>query len=389
MQNFIFENPTKIIFGKNQINAVGKEVRRFGKNALLVYGQGSIKKNGIYDNVVRALQKATIAFTDFPGAAPNPVLSHAALGIETAKHIGADVILAVGGGSAIDTAKLIAAGVMADHAPHEFFTSRKKVTDALPLLTVATVSASASEMNASAVITNEQNRLKYTLTSPFLQPKVSVLDPTVLFSLRREYTAYSAVDITCHMLEGYFNNAEPKNSILQDRFVEGLLKTVMESTEIALKKPDDYHARANIMWSAVLGFNGLTTAGMGRTQFPAHMIGHTLSALYNTAHGATLSIILPAWLSYALDTKQARITRMAENVFGIPDDNTRNTAKIGIRRLKDWYASIGSPTSLTAVGIDRSEIDHIAENALTLAKLWWMRRYTKDVIVKILEQAWE
>jgi alcohol dehydrogenase YqhD (iron-dependent ADH family) len=173
----------------------------------------------------------------------------------------------------------------------DFFTFSKPITGALPVLTVVTVSASASEMNAGAVVTKEDGCQKYCIVSPFIQPKVSILDPTVLFSLGPEYSAYSAVDVITHMLEGYFNNTA---SPLQDKLVEALMKTVMESTDIIMKEPDNYNARADIMWSAILGFNGLTTSGMGQVQMPAHMIEHSLSAIYDIAHGAGLSIILSA-----------------------------------------------------------------------------------------------
>ena len=234
MQNFVFENPTKIIFGKGQIPRIGKETARFGRRALLVFGMGTILKNGVYDQVTNALEKAGVEIVDFPGVKSNPVLSHVQKGIALARGENVDVILAVGGGSVIDAAKAIAAGVVAHHDVWDFFTFSKPVTGALPVLTVATVSASASEMNAGAVVTREDGCQKYCIVSPFIQPKVSVLDPTVLFSLSPAYSAYSAVDIITHMLEGYFNNTSSA-SPLQDRLVESLIKTVMESTEIILR----------------------------------------------------------------------------------------------------------------------------------------------------------
>ena len=386
MQNFVFENPTKIIFGKGQIPKIGKETSRFGRKALLVYGMGSILKNGIYAQVTESLKKAGVAFVDFSGVKSNPVLSHVQKGIELARKENIDVVLAIGGGSVIDAAKAIAAGVKTDHDVWDFFTFSKPILGALPVLTVVTVSASASEMNSGAVVTKEDGCQKYCIVSPLIQPKVSILDPTVLFSLSPEYSAYSAVDVITHMLEGYFNNTSSA-SPLQDRLVESLMKTVMESTDIIMKEPDNYNARANMMWSAILGFNGLTTSGMGQVQMPAHMIEHSLSAIYDIAHGAGLSIILPAWMSWALDTKAERIAKFSREIFQVKGRASRQVAEKGIACLKLWFESIGSPVSLKAADIPESDIDKIAENAFALSRVWFYEGYTKDVIVKILLNA--
>lgn len=383
MQNFVFENPTKIIFGKGQIPRIGKETARFGRRVLLVYGMGTILKNGVYHQVTHALEKAGVEIVDFPGVKSNPVLSHVQKGIALARRENVDVILAVGGGSVIDAAKAIAAGIVAHHDVWDFFTFSRTITGALPVLAVATVSASASEMNAGAVVTREDGCQKYCIVSPFIQPKVSVLDPTVLFSLSPAYSAYSAVDIITHMLEGYFNNTSP-SSPLQDRLVESLMKTVMESTEIILKEPDNYDARADMMWSAVLAFNGLTTAGMGQVRMPAHMIEHSLSAIYDIAHGAGLSIILPAWMSYALDTKKDRLEKLAREIFYVKERDSTSAAQKGIASLKHWFKSIGSPVSLQAADIPESDIDTIAGNAFALSQVWRYEGYTEDIIRKIL-----
>ncbi len=263
MQNFVFENPTKVIFGKGSIAKIGPEVKRSGDRVLMVYGRGSVKKNGIYDQVLASLNEAGIRVMELGGVKSNPVLSLAYRGIEIARRESIDVVLAVGGGSVIDTAKTIAAGVKADHDVWDFFTREKIIQDALPIYTVLTLSASASEMNPAAVMTREEKAQKYSARSPFLQPKTSILDPTVLYSVGPDYTAYSAVDAVTHALEGYFNNTERENSILQDRLVEGLIRTIMESTAIVLKDPEDYNCRANMMWAVTLAFNGLTIAGMG------------------------------------------------------------------------------------------------------------------------------
>ncbi len=386
MQNFTFKNATKIIFGKGQISKSGKEVSRFGRKALLVYGMGSILKNGIYTQVTDSFKKAGVNFVDFSGVKSNPVLSHVHKGIELARKENVDVILAVGGGSVIDESKAIAAGVKVDHDIWDCFTFSKPVTGALPVLTVVTVSASASEMNNGAVVTREDGCQKYCMVSPFIQPKVSILDPTVLFSLSPEYSAYSAVDVITHMLEGYFNNTAHA-SPLQDRLAEALMRTVMESTDIIMKEPDNYDARANMMWSAILGFNGLTTAGMGKVQMPAHMIEHSLSAIYDIPHGAGLSIVLPAWMTWALEAKTERLAKFARDIFHVKGHASKPVAEKGIACLKLWFESIGSPVSLNAADIPLGDIDRIAENAFALSQVWLYEGYTKDVIIKILKNA--
>ncbi|MBN2398282.1 MAG: iron-containing alcohol dehydrogenase, partial [Deltaproteobacteria bacterium] len=349
----------------------------------MVYGQGSIKRNGVYDQVVASVREAGLELVEFPGVKSNPVLSHALEGIKVAKKEKVDVILAVGGGSVMDTAKTIAVGAQTDDDVWDYFVYAKVIQGALPLLTVVTISASASEMNPAAVITREDGAQKYSIRSPFIQPKTSVLDPSVLFTLSPAYSAYSAVDAIAHMLEPYFSNTEP-NSPLQDRLVEGLVKTVMESAEAILKDPEDYDARANMMWAAILGFNGTTTAGMGRTSLPAHMMEHALSALYDIAHGAGLSITLPAWLSFMAEKNPAKFARLARVLFDIEGEDDLQVGIKGIAQLKKWFSSIGSPVSLGEAKIPVEDIDKIAQNAAALGKVWGLKDYTEEVIASIL-----
>ncbi len=384
MQNFVFENPTRVIFGKGSIARIGQELKRFGSKVLMVYGSGSIKNNGVYDQVAASLKEAQVSCVEFAGIRSNPYLSKALEGIEVAKKEQVDVILAVGGGSVIDTAKTIACGVKADHDIWDFFTYKKPIRGALPVLTILTISASASEMNPAAVITKEETCQKFSIRSPFIQPKVSIMDPTALFTLSDAYTAYSAADAVTHMLEGYFNNTEP-TGILQDRLVESLMRTLMEATEVCLKNPADYNARANFMWSATLGFNGLTTAGMGIVGYPAHMIEHSLSALYDVPHGAGLSIVLPAWMTWASRKSPAKFARLAREVLGVKIKDDVKAAARGISKLKSWFVSVKTPVKLREVSIPRKDIGKIAENAVMLADTWKLSGYTKEVITDILK----
>lgn len=382
MQNFVFEIPTKVIFGKGQIAKIGAEAGRFGRKVLLVYGLGSIKKNGVYDQVIASLKSAGVSVTEFPGVKSNPVLSHALKGIALAREKEVDAILGVGGGSVIDTAKTIAAGVKADHDVWDFFTNKKEIVSALPVLTVLTMAASASEMNHAAVITREEGLQKFSTRSPHLRPRVSILDPTVLFSIPSNYSAYSAVDAITHMLEVYFNNEEP-DSPFQDRLVQSFLRTIMECTEAILREPDNYKARADFMWTTTWAFNGFIAAGLGRVTYPSHLIEHSLSAIYDIAHGAGLSVVLPGWMRYALKKNTPKMAQLAREVFLIGGDDEKAAAE-GIERLKNWFSAIGCPTSLSGAGIPERDIDKIAENAVCLAGTWQLPEYTREVIAGIL-----
>jgi len=384
MQNFMFENPTKIIFGKGSIARIGTEVKRFGNRVLMVYGMSSIRTTGVYEQALNSIKEAGVDIVEFPGVKSNPLLSKAKEGIELARAKKVDVVLAVGGGSVIDTAKTIAAGAKADHDPWEFFVYTKLVKDALPVLVVLTLSASASEMNAAAVITKDETCQKFSVRSPLIQPKTSILDPECLFTLTPAYTAYSAVDIITHMLEGYFTNTETGESPLQDRMIYAFMRTIMEATERSLANPKDYDARANFMWSGTLAFNGLTTAGMGVVGFPVHMIEHSLSALYDIAHGAGLSIMLPGWMAWSAQKNPARFARLAREFFGVAEADDAKAAAAGIAMLKGWFSTIKSPVSLKEGGIPEGDIEKIADNAVQLARTWKLKDYTKEVIIDVL-----
>jgi alcohol dehydrogenase YqhD (iron-dependent ADH family) len=385
MEEFIFHNPTKIIFGRGKIGELGKEIRPLGKRVLLVYGQGSIRKYGVYDQIVRSLEDGGIERVELPGVRPNPVLSLVYRGIERAREAGVDAVVAAGGGSAMDTAKAIAAGVAADHDVWEFFQFRKTVQKALPVFAVPTVAASASEMNGAAVITREEGARKFSARSPHLNPRTSILDPSVLFSLSPTYSAYSAVDAITHALEGYFNNTAGE-SALQERLIEALIRTIMESTEIILRDPRNYDARASMMWSAVLAFNGLTTAGLGRATLPVHMMEHSLSALYDIPHGAGLSILLPAWMAFRAAGDPGKFARFGRAIFGIEDRDDLSAALRGARFLRAWFGGIGAPVTLQEGGIPEGDVETIAEHALALAGVWQLPEYTKDVMIEVLRR---
>ena len=383
MKNFVFHNPTKIIFGKNTIPSIGSETAALGKKALMIFGRGSIMKNGIYGLVTKSLQDAGLTVIEHGGVRSNPVLSHVQQGIALAKEHKIDVIVAVGGGSVIDSAKAIAAGALVEHDVWKFFIGKKSIKEALPLTSVLTLAASGSEMNSGMVVTNEQTNQKFGFGNKLLHPRVSILDPTATFSVPPDYTAYGAVDAIAHVLEYYFTTREPYTPV-QDYFMEGLVISCMDSCDRVLQNLNDYDARADLMWAATLALNGLTGAGLGKVGFPMHMIEHSLSALYNVAHGAGLSVVIPGWMVYQAQQTPEKFAQFAERVFGISSGSTEEKSTAGIQALRSWFEKAKSPTSLTSLRISKRDIPVIAENAVALAKVWGMREYTAKKIEEIL-----
>ena len=293
-----------------------------------------------------------------------------------------EAIVAVGGGSVIDSAKAISAGALVDHDVWQFFKAKKSIRKTLPLTCVLTLAAAGSEMNGGMVITNEETRQKFGVGNRLLCPRVSILDPTLTFTVPPDYTAFGAVDAIAHILEFYFTTRDQSTPV-QDRFMEGLVITIMESCDRVLCVPLDYQGRADLMWSATLALNGWTAAGLGMVGFPMHMIEHSLSALYDIPHGAGLSIIMPAWMRYQARLRPDKFSQFAQRVFALTG-NDEDCAMAGIKRLEEWFISVKSPTTLSQVGIAAEDIPVIAENALALAKIWRLNEYDKDIIMEIL-----
>ncbi len=383
MENFIFHNPTRIVFGEGVIDQVGEQTRPHGGKVLLVYGRNSIKANGIYDRITTSLVGAGLEIVEFSGVKPNPVLSHLRQGIELAKKERPDCLVAVGGGSVLDEAKAIAAGAVTDIDVWDFFTGKATIEKALPLVTVLTVAATGSEMNPTGVVTNEETLQKFEISAPPLYPRTSLLDPTVLYTLSSDYTAYSCVDVISHVIEAYFT-AETRHTPIQDRLVENIIVSVMESCETCLEDPHSYQGRATFMWAATLALNGLPVAGVGSFSFPNHMIEHSLSAIYDIAHGAGLAIVIPGWMSYTAEKSPEKFARFGREIFGIQGNSETQLAHEAIQRLKSWFAKIGAPVSLEEAGIPASDIPAIAENASMLARKWGLDAYTVDEIATVL-----
>ncbi|KAF0125427.1 MAG: Fe-dependent oxidoreductase alcohol dehydrogenase [Elusimicrobia bacterium] len=380
MQNFVFANPTKIIFGRDSIPKLGPEAAKAGKKALFVYGGGSIKRNGVYEAVTSALGKNGVEITEHPGVKPNPVLSHVREGMKKAAEAGCDLIVAAGGGSVIDESKAIAAGLKYGGDAWDLFCGKAQVKDALPVFAALTLPATGSEMNSGCVVTNEETRQKFSARGPALFPRVSALDPETTMTLPREQTAYGAVDALAHIIEGYFTARDPDAEVT-DEIVHGLARSIVASTRRILKDPADYNARASMMWSATLALNGLPTCGYGGMTFINHAIEHSLSALYDIAHGAGLAIVLPAWFRHHLETEgPRRLDKFGRAVFGT------TKAEACVNAFEDFFREAGAPLRLSEVKIPASDVPRIAENAMMLIRMWGLR-HEQPEIEKILRLA--
>ncbi|MCX5793383.1 MAG: iron-containing alcohol dehydrogenase [Elusimicrobia bacterium] len=380
MQNFNFINPVKIIFGKGTIGKIGPEAAKAGKKALLVYGGGSIKKNGVYEAVLKTLAESGIAVVEHTGVKPNPALSHVREGVKKAKAEKCGLIVAAGGGSVIDESKAIAAGALYAGDVWDFFSGKAAVKEALPLFTVLTLPATGSEMNSGCVVTNEETKQKYSAGGAALFPRASVLDPETTLSLPAAQVANGAVDAIAHIIEGYFTTTDADNAVT-DELVHGLARSVIASTERIMKDPADYNARAAMMWSATLALNGLASCGYGGGSFINHAIEHSLSALYDIAHGAGLAIVMPAWFKHHLRTAgPARLEKFGRSVFGA------GSAEETIAAFEAFFKKTGAPVRLAEAGIPAADIPAIAGNAMGLIRAWGIK-YTQPEVEKILADA--
>lgn len=353
MQNFTFNNPTKLIFGQGTIQKIGNEIRSSGiRRVLLLAGGGSIKTNGVYEQVVNSLQNNGIQWIEHWGVRPNPVLSHANQGIELVKENNLEGILAVGGGSVIDEAKCIAAGYYLKNL-WDAFERKVEIEKALPVFTVLTISATCSEMDPYAVLTNEQENKKWNIGGFPLYPKVSIVDPSVQFTLPWEQTVYGAIDALSHIMEFYFQSQgeEPTTSI-----DETLILKIFESVDKLKINPRDYNARASLSWSAILALNGISGAGLYGGDWACHTIEHGISALHpEVAHGAGLAVVFPAWIKYVHTLNEPQFLRWAKAIFN------KNNVEAGILALKEKYKSWGAPVSLRELNIKKEEIPKITE----------------------------
>ena len=368
MENFDFYAPTRMLFGKGKVTALPEQMKPYGTRVLLVYGGGSIKINGIYDTVQSVLTEAGFVLSELSGVTPNPRIDAVRCGVALAWENHVDMVLAVGGGSSVDCAKVIAAGACYEGDPWELVKDPSKITDALPVFTVLTMSATGSEMNPTAVITNPETKEKQGVHSGYLYPKASVLDPTYLYTLPAIQTAAGVADIMSHIFEGYFKKTE--DAYVQDKFSEGILKTCIKWGPVALTEPENYSARANIMWAASMALNGLCGCGKAG-KWSCHAMGHQLGAYYDITHGISLAIVTPAWMRYILSEETVdKFVDYAINVWGFPRETDKFAlANMGIDATEHFFMDCGLPSHLSELGIDDSNFRAMAEAAVPYANL--------------------
>ncbi len=359
MIDFVFQNPCKIIFGKNALSHLGEEAKAYGDKALLVYGGGSIKKSGLYQDVTGILRENGIQVWELSGILPNPLLSRVYEGIDICREFGIGLVLAVGGGSAIDTAKAVATGVCYEGDVWDFYAGKATPKKTLPLGTVLTIPASGSEMSYSSVITNDKIMKKAGHNTIYHVPKFSILNPEYAFTLPPYQTACGCVDILSHLMERYFTRVAHVE--LTDRLLEASMRTVLESAPIVMKKPDDYDAQAELMWTGSLAHNTLFQTGR-EGDWASHKLEHELSALYGIAHGAGLAIVSPAWMKYVLPGGVAKLKQFALRVFDVPETfgTDEEIAKEGIARYEAFCRSLHMPVRLSEAGIGGDRLEEIA-----------------------------
>lgn len=387
MQNFVFHNPTKVLFGNDTVSQIGSETCALGRRGLLVHGRGSARESGLYQQVRDLLDAAGVSIVDHGGVTSNPLLSHVREGVDKVRAEHIDVVIGMGGGSVIDTAKAICAGGTVAHDVWKFFTGKKSIRRVLPLTTVLTLSGAGSEMNSGMVLTNDATREKFGFGHRLLFPRTSILDPELTYTVPPDYTAYGAVDAIAHIIEFYMTTTDPDTPV-QDRLMEGLIINAMESCLRCLDDPEDYNGRANLMWTATLALNGLTAAGLGRVGFPMHLIEHSLSGLYEIPHGAGMAVILPGWLKWTAIRNPQRIARLMQRIFPeniVPTMHQDTMAACGIELLTGWFRRIGAPTSLQELNIPQSSIEHISTHTRGLARVWRLKQYTPETVATILE----
>lgn len=356
MENFVFHNPVKVIFGKGQIAAIGKEIPQ-GARVLLAFGGGSIKANGVHDQVVAALSKAGLHFAEFGGIEPNPRFETLMKAVELARAEKLDFILAVGGGSVADGCKFICAAIPFEGDCWTLMTGAK-IRNAVPLGVVLTLPATGSEMNYYAVISREATQEKLAFGHPSLLPRFSVLDPETTYTLPERQLGNGIVDAFVHVLEQYLTY--PAGGVVQDRMAEAVLKTLIQVAPAAMADPPDYEARSNLMWAATQALNGLIAVGVPQ-DWSTHMIGHEITALTGIDHARTLAAIWPGVVTVQRAEKRDKLAQFAAHIWHIHGADMDECIDAAIRSTRAFFESVGVPTSLSAHGLDAAIADQVAE----------------------------
>ncbi len=383
MFNFSYQNATRIVFGKDQISELAHLVPK-DKKVLLIYGGGSIKRNGVYQQVVNAL--SGVSFVEFAGVEPNPAFETLMRATALVKEQGIDYILAVGGGSVIDGAKFVAAAAVFNGDPWDILAKGAKVTAAVPLGCVLTLPATGSESNGNSVVTRYETQQKLAFSSELVFPQFAILDPTVTYSLPPKQVANGVVDAFVHVMEQYLTY--PVNAPVQDRFAEGLLQTLIEEGPKALAEPENYDVRANVMWAATMALNGLIGQGVPQ-DWATHMIGHEITALYGLDHAQTLAIVLPALMQQQRASKGAKLLQYGQRVWQLQHQDQERLIDEAISHTRQFFERMGVPTRLADYGIKADAVDKLVDKLVQhkMIKLGEHRDITPEVSRSILQRA--
>ena len=362
MNNFVFYSPTEFVFGKATEMQVGALARKHGaRKVMIVYGGGSVVRSGLLDRVKQSLQEAGIEYCLMSGVQPNPVDTKVYEGIEFCRREQADMLLPVGGGSVIDTAKAIAAGVLYEGDFWDFYIGKAKVTKALKVAVVLTIPAAGSEGSGNTVITKLDGLQKLSLRVPeVLRPVFSIMNPELTYTLPPFQTACGVADMMAHIMERYFTNTQEVE--IGDRLCEGTLMAIINEAPKAMRNPEDYGARANLMWAGMIAHNG--TCGVGcEEDWASHFLEHEISAIYGVTHGAGLSVIFPAWMTWMVEHNVGKIAQYAVRVWGVPESEDKKAVALeGIGKLKAFFSSLGLPVTFKELGIENPDIDRLADS---------------------------
>lgn len=379
MDNFVYSVPTTIYFGKGQVQHVGEIVSQYGKNVLMVYGGGSIKRNGIYDDVTRIFKEEGITYHELSGVEPNPRITTVRKGVELCRKEQIDVILPIGGGSTIDCAKVIAGSITYEGDPWDIVIDPSKVVSVLPIISILTLSATGSEMDTFAVISDMESNDKIGTSHEDMRPKASILDPSYTFSVPANQTAAGTADIMSHIFECYFSRVD---AYMQNRMAEGLLKTCIEYGVTAIKDPENYEARANLMWASSWAINNFIKLGKV-VEWSVHPMEHQLSAYYDITHGVGLAILTPHWMEYVLNDETVyKFKEYGVNVWGIDaEKDPFEIAHEAIQKTKEYFVAMGIPTTLREVGIeDERFFEVMAEKASDGLDAAFVPLHKEDII---------
>jgi len=384
MNNFSYCNPTKLIFGKDTVQSIVHEVPLYGKKVLLVYGGGSIKRNGLYDTVLQQLHDIGAEVFELADVEPNPRITSARKGIELCKDQGIEFLLAVGGGSVIDCTKLIAAGAKYEGDPWDLVTKRAKVEDALPFGTVLTLAATGSEMNSGSVITNWETKEKFGWGSPLTFPKFSILDPQNTYTVPLDHTVYGIVDMMSHVFEQYFHKTN--NTPLQDRMCESVLQTVIETAPKLINDLHNYELRETILYSGTIALNGYLSVGAAG-DWASHGIEHAISAVHDIPHAGGLAILFPNWMKHTMHESIERYVQFAIRVWNVNPNgkSDEEVALEGIECVREFWNRLGAPSTLADYDIDETTIATIADKAMIRGEFGNFKKLNREDVIAILQ----